>query len=227
MARLLKTLFKLDDKKKREKITEYMIYHNYDMEFLETFDGKLDYDTVMKYDYIFDDWYGINQTQRNFEKASAIIPLAYEEFCINYPQFKNYIERDDEHFIYDYIMPERVEFSFDTDALEKQAEVNEYLDQLMIAAEIVTENYGMQDKIDVEDIIMVLGEPFLYLRQLLTYLTVFGFTITRGDCTWEYLKIPYISSSGGEPWNPKAWYFVNLDRPIVDPTSIRYVNPNG
>lgn len=40
-----------------------------------------------------------------------------------------------------------------------------YLDKLLDAAEKVTENYGMQDKVDVEDIIKIIGEPFKYMRQ--------------------------------------------------------------
>lgn len=229
MTILLNTIIKPEEKKKREKITEYVIYHNYDMEFLDTFDGKLDYDTMMKYDdSIFNDWYGISQTQRNFEKASAIRHLTYGEFSKTYPQFKNYVKKGENHS-YKLIMPEKVEPKYNnTDILESQAEAGGYLEELLDAAEKVTENYGMQDKVDVEDIIKLLGEPFIYLRQLFTYLTVFGITITRGDCTWECIKIPRIPPKEAVSWEDlTVWCFVNLDRPIVDPTSIRYINPDG
>ncbi len=69
-------------------------------------------------------------------------------------------------------MPEKVEPKYNTmDILESQAEVGGYLDEggyldkLLDAAEKVTENYGMQDKVDVEDIIKIIGEPFKYMRQ--------------------------------------------------------------
>ena len=224
MARLLETLIKPEDKQKREKITEYLIYHNYDMYFRSVFDWY-DYDICKKYENIFEGWEGIEQSYRNC--CIAIIPLTYDEFSRIYPQFKNFV-KPDMGCTYNFIMPEKVESKYDSlDLIEGRAESGGYYDQLICAVELVTTEYGMEDKIDVEDIIQVLGEPFKYMRILLTYLTVFGFTITRGDCTWEYLKIPYSSSSGGKPWNQEAWCFVNLDRPIVDSTSIRYVNPNG
>ena len=223
MARLLKTLVKPEDKRKREKITEYLIYHNYDVYFCSVFDWY-DQDICKKHENIFEGWYGIDQSYRNY--CTTIIPLTYDDFSRTYPQFKNYVEPD-MNCTYSLIMPEKVEPKYNnTDILESQAEAGGYLEELLDAAEKVTENYGMQDKVDIEDIIKLLGEPFIYLRQLFTYLTVFGITITRGDCTWECIKIPRIPPKEAVSWEDlTVWCFVNLDRPIVDPTSIRYVNP--
>ncbi len=72
MTILLKELIKPEEKNKREKITEYLIYHNYDMQFCDVF-SLYDRDIRKKYKNIIEGWYGIDQSYRNY--CNTIIPL--------------------------------------------------------------------------------------------------------------------------------------------------------
>jgi len=195
------------------QIKEYILFHSYDTQLINIngINGRLWDDDPELNEILL----ATEQELRTEKKYHEFIPLDYSEFCLRYPQFQHAFQEEEEATC-QYTSPKIINPPETDQTILEFIDNQLYYDEFCDAVDNIKRVYFTPCVIDMKEINTLLN-PFRYLRELLIYFHLLGYTITWGDCTWEYIEVPSINKK----YNKGRWGFINLSRPIIIPDSIQ------